>query len=226
MKRFLTLLLLGSLFMLTAPVRAQGIESGTSMVSFYGGLAFGLEKSGIELEGKNLSWGNAGGELGLSYLFFPTPYFGLGADLRYAGFQGSEKTEYRAGYWYWHTLESDFETHTLQLMASGRINLNPGATVRLYIPFGAGAVFSRGLMEYTWDDYSYDTETASNTSLGWYAGVGVEFDSTDRFAWGLEARYNAFRYDDTDLAHDIGGAVINDNQNRSYVSVALKVSFK
>ena len=226
MKKLLTTLLLGGMILCSLQVRAQGIEAGSSMVSLYAGFGSALEKSDIEINGDNLSWGNIGGELGLSYLFFPTPYLGLGADIRYAGFQGSEKTEYWAGYWYWHTLESDFETHTLQLMASGRININPDSNVRLYIPFGGGVVFSRGIMEYKWDDYIYDTETDSSTSLGWYAGVGIEFDTAERFAWGLEARYNTFRYDDTRLAQDIGGRSSGQEKARSYVSVAIKVSFK
>ena len=87
-------------------------------------------------------------------------------------------------------------------------------------------MFSRGIMEYKWDDYIYDTETDSSTSLGWYAGVGIEFDTAERFAWGLEARYNTFRYDDTRLAQDIGGRSSGQEKARSYVSVAIKVSFK
>ncbi|MBR4592692.1 MAG: outer membrane beta-barrel protein [Elusimicrobiaceae bacterium] len=239
MKRILTIGLLVGIFVFPGVGQAQGIEGGQRLWSIYGGLGTALQKSGLEVDGKNLSWGNIGGELGLSYLYFPSEYFGMGIDLRYAGFQGSEHYDETPGWWYRYTFESDFEMHTLQLMAAGRINLNPGSSVRLYIPFGAGAVLSDGSMTYTWgrEFYSYyddtlyhedcyeNTERAADVSFGWYAGVGLEFDSNGKITWGLEARYNSFRYDYGRLAEDVRGALLGKDTEHSYISLVFKLNF-
>lgn len=205
---------------------AYGIEDGESMFSLYGGLGSAMQSSGMEVDGRDLSWGNFGGELGFSYLYFPSAYLGIGADLRYAGFQGSDTVEDVPGYWYWHTFESDFETNTLQLMAAGRINLNPGSAVRLYLPFGAGAVLANESMTYRWDDSYEWKESSSQVTFGWYAGVGLEFAQGDRSAWSLEARYNTFRYDDSKFADRIGGFATGRDSQHSYVSIVASVKFK
>ena len=222
----MVLLLFLGMIALPGMSNAQGIEDGESMLSLYGGLGSAMQSSGVEMDGRDLSWGNFGGELGLSYLYFPSAYLGIGADLRYAGFQGSDTVEDVPGYWYWHTFESDFETHSLQLMAAGRINVNPGSAVGLYIPFGGGAVLANETMTYTWDDSYEWKESSSQVSFGWYAGVGLEFAQNDRSAWSLEARYNTFRYDNSDFARQIGGFATGGNSQRSYVSVVASVRFK
>ena len=226
MKKKLMMVLAAVLVFFPAKIFGQGIESGQSMVSLYGGLGSAMEKSDMEIDGKRFAWGNVGAELGLSYLYFPSSYLGLGVDLHYAGFQGSDTLEDVPGWWYWHTFESDFEMHTFQIMGAGRLNINPQSSVRLYVPFGAGVVFAQGRMDYKWDGYCEYTQTDTNTSLGWYAGIGIEFDTNERFAFGLEARYNSFRYDYNGLASDVGGDVVGKNTNHDYVSLLLSFRFK
>ena len=239
MKKFLVMLFVISMGLFPAVGQAQGIESGQSMWSIYGGLGTALEKSGLEMDGRNLSWGNLGAEVGLSYLYFPSEYFGMGVDLRYAGFKGSGSTEPAYWSWYWDSFDKDLEMNTLQLMAAGRININPGSQVRLYVPFGAGFVLSDGGMSYTLsrDYYSFYDHTyyedsytnydgAHDTSLGWYAGIGLEFDSGERVAWGLEARYNSFRHDYGSWAEEVGAHITGNDTVRNYISFVLKLSFK
>ncbi len=219
MKKVINLLFVLGIFLFPVKGFSQGIYSGQSLVTVYGGVGTALEKSGMELDGKRISWGNIGGEMGLSYLYFPTPFLGLGVDVHYAGFQGSDTLEYLEGRHHWHTFETDFEMHTLQLMAAGRVNLNPNSYVRFYIPFGAGLVLSEGEIKYRWDDYPCETEDYDyDASFGWYAGLGVEFPAGDSRSWGLEARYNAFRYDDGLLAADVGGDIVGKTSNHSYLS--------
>ena len=238
MKKILAMLFVISTVVFPAAGWAQGIESGQSMWSIYGGLGTALERSALEIDGQNFSWGNLGGEVGLSYLYFPSEYFGLGIDMRYAGFKGSGSSEPVPWSWYWDSFEKDLEMHTLQLMAAGRLNVNPGSQVRLYVPFGAGIVLSEGMMEYTlsreyysYYDHTYYEETLSSCdsahdySFGWYAGVGLEFATGGRAVWGLEARYNSFRYDYGRLADDVGGQVIGKDTEHSYISLLLKISF-
>ncbi len=227
MKKILTLLYGISLCLLPVLGRSQGIESGQSMISVYGGLGTALQKSGLELDGESLSWGNIGGEAGLSYLWFPQAQVGIGADLRLASFRGSQLIRRDVpGWWHWHTFESDLEMSTLQLMGAGRINVNPSSSVRLYFPFGAGIVLSEGSIKYTWDGEVFDSEDELDTSFGWYAGVGLEFDASDRLAWGIEARYNAFTYDYNGLADYHARTLSGQKTEHSYISLTLHLSFK
>ena len=204
---------------------AQGIESGDSLVSIYGGVGTALQKSGLNIDGKDLSWGNIGGELGLSYLYFPSAYFGIGADIHYAGFQGSTSVDYVPGYWYWHTFKSDFTMHSLHAMAIGRININPASRVRLYIPFGAGIAGSLANMEYTVDDYTVNNDLDYDASFSWYAGLGLEFELNNRTAWSLEARYSSFSYDYSGIADYHVSHVTGKRTENNYVSLVVSLKF-
>ena len=86
MKKIIALLMVCGMCILPSTGQAQGIESGDSTFSIYGGVGTALQKSGLNVDGKDLSWGNIGGEFGLSYLYFTSPYLGFGADVHYAGF--------------------------------------------------------------------------------------------------------------------------------------------
>ena len=214
------------LFLFPVKSMAQGMEGGESLFGAYLGLGSALQKSGMEVDGKDLSWGNVGAEFGLSYLYFPSAYVGIGAALQLGAFQGSQSTEDVPGRWRWHTFKTDFEMVNQELMGIGRINLNPSSSVRLYIPFGAGVVLSKASMRYTWDDYWKEEEEDYNFSFGWYAGIGVEFEQSERFSWGLEARYNSFKYDYSELASFVGGHVSGKDTQRDYVSLVATFHFK
>ena len=225
MKKVLTVCLLVGMFFFPAKSFSQGIESGQSAANFYIGFGTALNKSGLEVDGQDLSWGNIGGGAGFSYLYSPTPYFGLGADIHMEGFQGSESFEDVRGRWHWHTFSSDFEMYTMHLMGVGRININPGSRVRLYIPFGAGIALSESRMTYRFDDHKMYDERNYDSSFSWYAGLGLEFETDNGRAWGLEARYNAFEHSYEDLKYYVGGKIINDDAKREYVSLVLKFQF-
>lgn len=225
MKKILVLLAVLGMCFFSGQSRAQGIESGQSAIDFYLGVGSALQKSGMEVDGQNLSWGNVGGDAGLSYLFFPTPYLGLGADIHFAGFQGSESFEEVPGWRHWHTLETDFEMGTIHVMGIGRININPGSSVRLYIPFGAGVALSKSSMTYRWDDYDVYKAENSDSSFSWYAGIGLEFETNNRYTWGIEARYNAFEHNYEDLTPLVHGHIVNTNPERNYVSLVFKAQF-
>ncbi len=225
MKKILMLLIMVGMCFCSGKSMAQGIEGGESVANFYMGLGSALQKSGMEVDGQNLSWGNIGGDAGLSYLYFVSPYLGLGADIHYAGFQGSESFEDVPGRWYWHTFETDFEMHTMHIMGIGRINLNPGSSLRLYIPFGAGIALSEGRMRYKWDDYDMYQAESYDSSFSWYAGIGLEFETNNNVTWGIEARYNAFEHNYQDLTYLVGGHVVDTNPERNYVSLVFKAQF-
>ena len=193
-------LMIGLLFF---PVKSlsQGIMSGQTVANFYVGGGSALNKSGMEVGGQDLSWGNFGGDAGFSYLYFPNPYLALGADIHFGAFQGSESFDEVPGWWYWHTLETDFELYTMNLMGVGRLTVNPGSRARFYIHFGAGITLSEGSMTYKCDDYEIYRSENYDTSFSWYAGMGLEFEAENNLVWGIEARYNAFEhsYEDNDV---------------------------
>jgi len=213
--------------LLLSPLKssAQGITAGQSTGSIYLGLGSALGKSDLEVDGKNLSWGNIGAEGGLSYIYFPNEFIGLGVDLHFAGFKGSQRLEDVPGWWRWHTLKTEFNMNTTQLMAIGRLNLNPSSPVRMYIPFGAGVVLSEAKMKYLWDNREVYKEEDYNVSPGWYVGLGIEFDTNNALTWGVEFRYNSFQYDYSDFADFVGGRTISNNKERNYVSVVATLRF-
>ena len=205
---------------------AQAIQRGEDTVSVYGGLGTALQKSGLEIDGKRLSWGNIGTELGFSYFYFPSEYMGIGVDVHYAGFQGSKRSDEVPGRRHWHCFSSDFDMHTFHIMGAERINLNPQARIRFYIPLGAEIAFAKGKMQYMWDDHVIDTQTSLDRSFSWYAGLGFEFDQNSHWAWGIEARYNSFHYDYSGLAGRVEGKTARNNNEHSYISLVIKFQFK
>ena len=225
MKKIQVLAVLIGMCVFAGPSMAQGIESGQSVVDFYLGAGSALQKSGMEVDGQNLSWGKVGADAGISYLYFSSPYLGIGADIHYAGFQGSESFEDVPGRWHWHTFDTDFEMSTLHVMGIGRINLNPDSPVRIYLPFGAGIALSKGSMKYIWDNYEIYQAENYDSSFSWYAGIGVEFETNNGFAWGIEARYNAFEHNYKDLSYLVGGHIVDTNPERNYISLVLKAQF-
>lgn len=225
MNKKIAVLMLGILFFLPIAGNAQGVWGGQSTANLYVGVGSALGKSGMEIDGQNLSWGNVGGELGLSYLYFASPYLALGADIHYAGFAGTQTVEDVPGWWHWHTLETDFETNTLHVMGIGRLTINPDSPVRLYLPFGAGVAFSEGKMRYKWDDHEYYSAESYDTSLSWYAGVGLEFETGNNWAWSIEARYNSFSHDYDEMTDYMNGHIVDTNPERNYVSLVINCRF-
>lgn len=213
------------MFLFPAKSFAQGIENGQAVGNFYLGVGSALNKSGMEVDGQDLSWGNVGVDTGFSFLYFPSSFLGIGAEIRYAAFQGSETLEYVPGWWYWHTLETDFDLNTIHIMGTGRLNINPHSQIRLYVPFGAGIALSKGSMSYKWDGHEYYSSENYDTSFSWYAGIGLEFETESGLAWGIEARYNAFEHDYEDLIPYVGGHIVETNPERKYVSFMLKLQF-
>lgn len=226
MKKVIVFLMFVGIYMFPAAARAQGIESGDAMFSVYGGLGTALQKSGLNVDGKDLSWGNIGAEFGVSYLYFTSPYFGFGADVHYTGFQGSESVDYVPGYWHWHTFKSDFELRSLHAMAIGRLNVNPGSRVRVYVPFGVGIAGTLASMKYTWDDYVVNEDPDVDASLSWYAGLGLEFETSDRLAWSIEGRYSSFSYDYGGIADYHISGVTGKRTENNYVSLVVSLRFK
>lgn len=218
----LTVFLLGG-----SSLYAGGIDSGDFMFSLYGGLGSGLQKTGVEFAGeKDFAWGNFGGEMGLSGMYFSNPYLGLGADIHFSGFAGSEKEFWSKGEYHWHNYKMDLSTSLLQIMGVGRLYLNPEGNSRLYIPFGAGFTVTNSEFGYTEDDWYHAKRDYTSASLGYYVGLGWEVDWQENSSFGLEARYNSFRYDMSNLAARVGVDSPVGEKDYSYFSLVFTLSFR
>lgn len=219
--------LMGLFFVLPLSVAAEGIEAGKNQVNLYLETAFGLDRTGVEFtEGKDYAWGNAGVGMGLSYLYYPSSHLGIGIDGSIKGFQGTKREEwYHYGH-HWYMDEAELTMQQFQLLGAARLYLNPESRVRLYVPLGAGISIVNGEMEYK-SDYYWDRyeENYTSTSFAYYAGVGLEFETNNGLAFGLEARYNAFDYNMGKLADRVGAPSSVGKEKYEYVSLLFTVGF-
>lgn len=198
---------------------AQGIEAGDHMFSMMIGGGAGLQDSGTKkVNGEEAEWGKAGAVAGLSYMVFPSEYWGLGLEVN-DGIFADDKVKGIG----WEEVHG---MNVLNAMASMRFNLNPDSRARLYIPFGAGLTSATGIIETKIAGDKQD-KTASYNSFGWFAGVGFEIalGSEGRWSLGAEGRYNAFQYDTDKLMNKVGAAGVG-KKDYSYLSAMFKASYR
>ncbi|MBO4675224.1 MAG: outer membrane beta-barrel protein [Elusimicrobiaceae bacterium] len=225
MRKLMCLLVL--LTGLCPALQASGVEEGDFMYNFYAGLGSGLQRSGVEFAGeKDFAWGNFGVDLGLSGMYFSNPYLGLGADIHFSGFVGSDTEFFTTSGYHWHNYKMELNTSLFQFMGAGRLYLNPEGRARLYIPFGAGLTVANGEFVYEEDHFHPIKWDHTSASLGYYVGLGWEVDWQENSAFGLEARYNSFRYDMSNLASKVGIDSPVGEKDYSYFSLVFTLSFR
>ena len=223
MKKIAAWLLVGLFVAFPATVKAQGIEAGDHMFSMMIGGAAGLQDSGLtKWNNEKTDWGSAGAVFGLSYMIFPSEVLGVGIEVNDGIFVGEDDDRYIMG----DHEELETAMNVFNAMVSARLNLNPQARARFYIPFGAGLSSATAAIRDTWNG-SETTKRASYNSLGYFVGFGLEvaLGSSGRWSLGAEGRYNAFQYDTDKLAAKWGGTGVG-KKDYSYVSVAFKASCK
>lgn len=200
------------------------IVAGNSLVSGFGGGMVPLQSSQIKVEGESLDWGDGGSFLGLSYFVFPNPYLGIGLSVSGGGFQDATQEQWAGP---GTGIRNEYTTSMLNLdvMAAGRINFNPGSNLRVYLPFGAGLTRTRGeykQTEYFLDMRSYEEKHRGySSSLGWYAGLGVELD-VEGLVCGVELRYQAFDFDKANF----GVPGYSGIEHYSYLSFLLNIGYR
>ena len=80
-------------------VKAEGIQAGDQLASGYLGFGVPLQESGIkDPYGTELDWGDVSASYGASYLFFPSEYFGVGAEISGNNFTEAEYDVYTVSY--------------------------------------------------------------------------------------------------------------------------------
>ena len=203
---------------LNAPAFAQ-LAQGQHLVGGRLGLGFQLENSGISYSDYDrVDWGTLGAELGFSYYYLLTDHVGVGADISYGDFDGGD--------FFVSADKVSDETKLFNAMLSARLVANPSNLFRFYMPLGVGLTAARQNLNIHRRGVDYSRK-ATDTSLGFFAGAGVEFDLGQDSGWavGLETRYNSFRYDTDKLTRDAPAAVRGDGNRRlSYMSFHLQVN--
>ena len=196
---------------------AVGIEEGNWLVSLYGG-------AGTYLTGKtHINYTTIDADrvilwsAGISGIYFINRYlgFGIGLELDQAPETDRKGHEsYSKSYREFGTVESKVSLQKALLL--GRLNLNPAHSARLYVPFGLGYAYikdkqkNQGVILNGYSSYNISCDrTKTDTTLVYFAGLGLEFDLTERVSLGLEGRYNMFKYDDESFTYINGLAKVN-----------------
>ena len=201
------------------PAFAQ-LEQGRHMLGLRTGLGFQLQNSGITYSSNEsrVNWGTLGAEVGLSYYYILTPHVGVGTDVSYGDYDGTNLT------WSF-TNTADDSTKLFNAMLAARFTANPAKPVRVYFPFGAGLVAARQNLSIHYHGTNYEKKK-TDASLGYFIGVGMEFNF-GRSAWalGLESRYNAFWYDTDKIVRGAPAPIHGDgNRKYEYFSFNINVS--
>jgi len=152
---------------------------------------------------------------GISGLYFLNSYVGLGLGLEIdEHLSGGDKGEedYSLGGGGWGEEKSRLSLEKLMLL--GRLNLNPAYSTRVYIPFGLGYTRIEDKMRVeehyygTGVDSVFSRKTHTNEFV-YFAGLGLEFDLTEKVSLGLEGRYNCFKYKSSDFTYLNGLLKVN-----------------
>lgn len=221
-------LCLCAVLFLTATAFARPIQQNAFLNNFYLGGVFGMEKADIQFDDTTFAWGHAGVEVGFSGHYFVTDYIGLGLDFHYAGFQGSHKNIWDRSTIPYSQLKMNLDMETFNLMGAGRINFNPRAPIRFYMPLATGLVVAHSKFKYK-DSHAHTDLRASDTSLNWggYVGLGMEYDLYEgALTLGLETRYNFYRYNYRDLAQEIQADNHPNKHTYHYMSILMVASFQ
>ncbi len=194
----------------------SAIRAGEWMLSVYGGagtyLSGKVQTGQTQINAKQVVlWSG-----GLSGMYFLNPYLGIGLGLETDQAPKSDrqgKTSY-GGFPYYG--ESESKVSLYKAMLQGRLNVNPAHPVRLYVPFGIGYGYVQDKQTHT--KYVYNgmytsavnnNATHTDSTLVYFAGLGLEFDLTATVSLGVEGRYNRFGYAHETFAYVNGLAKVN-----------------
>ena len=183
------------LFLLSPAFAAglNGIEPGDNVLYLFGGAAFpGKYDVDDYLVGSyDISAGKEGApSLGLQYLYYTNPYFGIGFETSYT------KYSYGRSEYFWVSpfsiIETRGEGERFNFLGVLRSNINPADRVRVYPVAGLGATYFNTKQRITVVGVGQEISRAKFLMPGAYAGLGFEADLTDVFTIGLEGRYNIY----------------------------------
>lgn len=238
MKKWISLTVVaGLLGLYPVPALAQGLQKGDQMVSVFVGAGGATnnthlpwnftDDTGLSLgKTQDLGWGDESVAFGAQYLYAISSYWAFGAEYN-AHFFGGATDELHAwggGQHMKATVDQDMDVHNI--MFAGRLTLNPRSAWRVYIPLGAGIAWAKSTLKNSFAEtgggVTTDTEdrlSASSRSFTYYVGVGLEHRLAGAWLWGLEGRYQSFRFDYGQFAPGLGG------ENLHYITAMFKLSY-
>ena len=194
-----------------------GIEKGDVIFSVLLGGTRPAHAADMHVQGgevnANVDWGSNGGMYGLSGIYFPNAYLGYGMEIN-----GMDTTYASKQF---NTTQIKTAMDVWSAMLSGRLNINPHQSVRLYVPAGVGLSLARS----RWRE-SDTGQSAEDTylSVGYFIGAGIEtnLNSNDR-SIGLEVRYTHFGFDKEQF---LGGFKLSGQKNYGYLALLLKLNYR
>lgn len=194
-----------------------GIEKGDVLFSLLLGGTHPAHHATMQVQGNGINdtvdWGSTGGMYGLSTLYFLNDYVGYGMevngmDTTYA-VQRVDNVQIKTAMDVWSA------------MLSGRLNMNPHQSVRLYVPVGAGLSLVRN--RWRLPDTNQSAEE-TYLSLGYFIGAGIETNLNSKdHSIGLEVRYTRFGFDKDQF---LDGLRLSGRQGYGYLAVLLKLNYR
>ncbi len=114
--------------------------------------------------------------------------------------------------------ELDSSTREHSYMAVGRVYLTPEAGYKLYIPLAVGVSDTDITVDFG------PREHFRYTGFAYYAGLGVERPLGERWALGLEVRYNGNKFHDSKNITNGDHVVVYRKDN--YISAILRANYR
>jgi opacity protein-like surface antigen len=101
-------------------------------------------------------------------------------------------------------------------MFAGRLYLNQEES-RVYIPMGFGLSISTLKINILQNNVSLLKEKERTSGFGWYAGLGIETETSENVVFGIEARING---------NSAKIDMLNDTYHPLYLTVMARLGFK
>lgn len=148
----------------------------------------------------------SGGDLQVLYFIHPRVAAGVSFEDQYFG------RDLASG-WY-----VNMKTRQRNYMAVGRVYLTPEAGYKLYIPLAVGVSDTDITVDFG------PREHFRYTGFAYYAGLGVERPLGERWALGLEVRYNGNKFHDSKNITNGDHVVVYRQDN--YISAILRANYR
>lgn len=194
----------------------KGIGRGDRLFSLFVGGANPMGSNSFNIEAattkQDVKWGKTGVMYGVSILQFVHDFVGVGLEASGTNTTYAQTWVDGASY--------KTATSLWSGMVTGRLNLNPYQTVRVYVPAGVGLTYARN----RWRIDGANADVEKSLSYGYFVGMGVEtnFNGPDKGV-GVEVRYHGFG---ADLDNHAGGTNIHGKKQLGYLAVLLKMNYR
>lgn len=177
---------------------ARGIKGGDIQISPYIGMGiatnvndpFGVHNGNGET--KNFI------AYGANILVFLSSYVGFGFDFYMTDMNSRDSFDKNGG-----TPDLGYSNYSFKIMGyglTGRVNLSK-SNLRFYIPFGLGFADFKHKARYTDTGYNSNRVEKNESVFCGNVGAGIEWDFTNHWSFGAEARFNLAKTEGHDFSY-------------------------